>query len=257
MRYAVGFSVYYWDAFVGRQYARVRERVRADDLFVLVDATSGAGPSVPARNQIAVTRSDIRRLVGEVPRPTGHVGLDNVIWYNLDLLGYRLFEAEPDYDYALVLDYDALLNVDLDAVMEAVRRDDADFVAEPAADLGSWSWTFLHAALYPGPKLKSAFVAATIVSKRASMYLRMRRRLLALDHARGDLAVWPFCEAFMPSELAHAGFRVMDLARYADTSRFRWRPVQVEAEIMAAAPLGFIHPVRPQDDGAALYRRIT
>ncbi|MFX6555903.1 hypothetical protein ABTG71_19780, partial [Acinetobacter baumannii] len=74
-----------------------------------------------------------------------------------------------------------------------------------------------------------------------------------LEWEQGRRDLWPFCEAFMPSELARAGFRCGELGEYADLSRFRWRPVIPEAELAAGLPPGILHPVRPHGEAEARY----
>lgn len=256
MRYAVAFTCFSWDAFVARQYARIRPLVPRGDLHVVADETRGPVAGLPqGLGRVAITPGLIDRLVGPIPSQSGFVGLDSVVWWNLDLATYAVFDAHPGYGHCLAVDYDVCVNVDLGRVMHRVQQDRLDFVAHSHPDMEVWSWAEPHRGLYPGGALRGALVAATILSRPAASFLLARRRIHALERLRGGRDVWPFCEAFMPSELARAGFRCAELGDLADVSRFRWRPVFPEAEIAAGIPPGFTHPVRPHGDAEARYAR--
>jgi hypothetical protein len=254
MRYAVAFIAHYWDAFVARQHARVLPLVPRGDLHVVTDETRGPVTGLPPQlSRVAITPERIGNLVGDIPREKGIVGLDSVVWYNLDIATAALFAAHPGYAYCVAMDYDVCLNLDLGRLMQRVQNEGLDFVGHSHPDIDAWSWAPPHRARYPGGELRGALVAVTIMSRRAASFLLARRRIDALEYAQGKTAFWPFCEAFMPSELARAGFRCGELGDYADVSRMRWRPVFPEAELEAGIPPGITHPVRPHGDADARY----
>lgn len=131
--------------------------------------------------------------------------------------------------------------------MHAVDSARLDLVCRSHPDMRNWSWAALHQAQY-GQDLRGALVAACILSKPAACFLRARRRVLALHRQLGSNAFWPFCEAFIPTELARAGFRCGEFATFTDVTRYRWRPVIPESELRAGIPNGILHPVRPDGD---------
>lgn len=246
MRYAIAFTTYAWSSFVARQHARLKARSGSAPLIVVADATRGELQIPPEIPSIAVRHADIRRLVGGIPRERGVVGPNDILWWNLDVHLYAVFERFPDIDVCLAADFDACLNLDVDRFVRDVAGQALDLVAHPHSNLGGWSWAEPHRAVYPAGELRACMLAVTVLSRRGAAHLLERRRALAAAHGRGELPFWPFCEAFVPTELARAGFACGELSGFGSVRRYRWRPAHIERDIDAAMPDGFVHPVRPR-----------
>ncbi len=254
VRYAVGFVLHYWDPFVARQYGRLAPLVPPGDLWAITDETGGPVADVPETlSRVPVTPERVGRLIGDVPRERGFIGLDGMLWWNIDIATYALFDAHPTYEHCLTMDYDVCLNVDLGRLMQRVQNERLDLVCHSHADMETWSWARPHRDIYPGDELRGALAAVMILSRPAASFLVARRRLAALEYRQGKRSFWPFGEAFVPSELARAGFRCAELGDFVDLTHFRWRPIVPEAVLAAGIPRGATHPVRPHADGEALY----
>lgn len=253
MSYAIVFTTYAWDDFVARQYERLRARCLDADLFIMLDAIDQPPIPVPHGRVLSLDRAGVGRLLGEgaCTVETGPWGSPRTLWWNLDYYLYAFFDAHPEYDYCLMLDFDAWIDLDVDALVSAVAARGVAFVAEPHRDMARWAWTALHEPTYPRDIIHGALLAVTIVSRNAARYLRGRRAAMAGERRAGRVPFWPFCEAFVATELAAVGFRVAALSAFGDTTRYGWHPAQAEARMVELAPRGFIHPVRPvQDPGA-------
>lgn len=259
MRSAILFTTYAWDGFVARQYERLRLRAPPGDLFAIADETRGPIGSCPVGGLIRVAPADVQELVGAVGYvESGPWGRRPLLWWNLDYLAYHFFRQQPAYDYCLALDFDAAVNLHLGALLAAVASRRLDLVAALRDDLASWSWSTPHHAVYPPGVLRGASLAIAIISRRAATYLARRRAEMAREYRAGRLAFWPFCEAFVPTELAAIGFRMAPLSDFGDTTHYRWRPAHREADVLASMPAGFVHPIRPEpdEDVAAPYRAV-
>ena len=62
----------------------------------------------------------------------------------------------------------------------------------------------------------------------------------------GRQASWPFCEGFVPTELALAGFVCRELSEFGDTSAYDHWPPYLEADAGLLAGHTFVHPVLDQ-----------
>ena len=257
MRYAVLFTTYVWDDFVARQYAHLKQRVAGGDLFVMIDESAHKVPPLPIPNVIRTSQADIAiRCKLPALRNTTYKR-KNPLWWNVDYLTYRFFTEHADYDYCVTLDYDARLNIDIDQLVTSVATENYDFVALPVAnDLKDWAWQSFHKQIYGEDKLYASLLCAMVISKNAAQYLLLQRRKDAADYARNKISFWPFCEAFVPTQLARGGFRIGNLSQFTTTSRLGWHKVWCEDDRASVDADGIIHPVmnRPRFLKAILHR---
>jgi hypothetical protein len=132
-KFAVILTTYGWDDFVKRQYARMCERVGSGTLFVLADETHGALGPIEAEHVVRVTEADVLKL--------GYANVHNrsLFWHNLDYLTYFFQTKYPDFDYYVTMDYDALINTDIDKLLAKLAVNGVDFSGCPvAATLDRW-----------------------------------------------------------------------------------------------------------------------
>ena len=121
MTYAVLFKIYFLDSFVVRQLERLKARIAQGDLYVIVDETKG--PIDPPIGQIPHNRI-IRSSEDDMIR-RGFVDADPhsaMFWHSADYSLYPLFEDHPPYDYYVSVEYDAVINADLDEIVAGWRR---------------------------------------------------------------------------------------------------------------------------------------
>jgi hypothetical protein len=245
MSYAVLFTTYAWDDFVARQYERITQRVQGGDVYVMADESRGPLNGLPSDRVIRTTQQEILRHGGRTAFiENGDWEVKAPLWWNLDFLTYRFFDEHQEYDYCLTMDFDACVNLDVDSLIKKVEAAGYDFVAMPACEkIDDWYWRQPHEATYPRADLHAHMLCVHIISRRASNYLGQRRREMAADYKAGKLKFWPFCEAFMPTELHRAGFRVGTLAEFGDVEDLGWEKVYNEKDIIPAMKAGFVHPV--------------
>ncbi len=237
VRYAAVMSTNSWDPFVESQFHRTAANVKAGDAFILADETAGPLAVPPRYPCVVADEASVRRL----GLPTHYER--TLFCYNVDYLYYSFFLRHPGYDYYVFFDYPAVADLDLDAVIAAVDRDGIDLAAEPVAGaMNDWVYAERHAALYPPGVLRGVALPLAILSKAALAFLLQRRLELAHAFAKGSVS-WPFCEAFVPSELVRAGFRVAPLSAFGSTAAFAWWPPVLDSALPAEREPGFIHPL--------------
>ena len=237
VRYAAVMSTNRWDPFVENQFHRTAANAKAGDAFIVADETAGPVAVPPRYARVAADEASVRRLGLPVHYER------TLFCYNLDYLYYSFFLQHPGYDYYVFFDYPVLADLDLDALIATVDRDGIDLVAEPVAGaIDDWVYAERHRALYPPGDLRGVALPLAILSKAALAFLLQRRLEMGRAFAEGGTS-WPFCEAFVPSELTRAGFRVAPLSAYGSTAAYAWWPPLLDTALPAERRPGFIHPL--------------
>jgi hypothetical protein len=238
MRTAILFKTHFWDDFTRRQLARLQANTRDADIIICVDETGGTVGPIDA--PLVLRTTDRQLLAMGLPDARTHGSL---LWFSIDYLHCYVFQHYPDYDYYLALEYDAVINLDVDAFVAAAAADGADFVGFPMrTPIRQWAWAALHAPIY-GADLRAYLSCIALFSNRAMQLLMDRRLSMARDFRTGSLAFWPYTEAFIPSELQIAGYRLRSLTDYGATDHYDWWPPVHEADLASLADQGFVHPV--------------
>jgi hypothetical protein len=236
-RYAVLFRTHVWDAFVARQYDRLKLRVGRGDLYVLLDATSGA--VVPDGLPVVSHTNATIEALGLAPAGGG-----NMLWYNGDYPLYFFHAQHPEYDYYLMTEYDVSMNIDLDALIDRASQAGVDLVSltkgEPVSD---WPHAASCRDVYPPNVVQKRLICLAVFSNAAVVHLFERRRILSGEIRAEAIRHWPFCESFIPTELAVSGFRLMELSDLGTTGRYDWWPPVLEDDLPDLAEQDFIHPV--------------
>ncbi len=239
--YAVVFRTHFWDDFTRRQLDRLKRRTTAD-IFVLVDETKGPVAGVEHDRVIRVT--------GELVLKAGYAaaGEGALLWFNGDYPLYHFRTLQPTYHYYLQLEYDVVLNLDLDGLMAQVAEDQADLVALTKGDPPSqWYWRRTLLEAYEADEIRFQLICVSIFSGRALDHLSRRRLALSDDYSAGRLSTWPFCEGFIATEMARSDLKVRELSAYGPTDGYDFWPPFVEADLDGLANLPFIHPVLDRD----------
>jgi hypothetical protein len=104
-------------------------------------------------------------------------------------------------------------------------------------------WTRFHLQTYERAVLAGSLNCISLTSARA-MALLARRRMEMADEARnGRVAFWPGNEVFIATEIGRAGYKMIPLDTFGDTSRYEWHPPILEDDLPASGGMMFLHPV--------------
>ncbi len=241
-RVAIVFRTHFWDEFAARQFERLTRNVKSGDIYVLVDETNGPVKGVQHDKIVRMTESDVLAL--GFPR----AGEGNLLWFNGDYPLYFFMREQGFYDYYVLLEYDVALNVEVDSLVRRVAADGIDFVGltkgEPVRE---WPWLDTCRDAYPLDDIQYKLICLSVYSARAVRWLAARRLELAAQLRDGAISSWPFCEGFIATEMATAGFATAELADFVDTETYDFWPPYVEADLPEMSDRPLIHPVLDQD----------
>ena len=171
-------------------------------------------------------------------------GAGELLWYNVDYALYFFMQQKPDYDYYLLFEYDVVVNMPLDALIEAIAASGTDLVGlTEAQPISEWRYLSSCEGIYPRAEVRKMLFPLGVFSKRMVKQLSERRLSLSRQLAAGEIAQWPHCEAFMTTEAARAGFRIEEFAAYGSTEKFSFAPAYLEQDLAMLSAESFIHPV--------------
>ena len=238
-RYALVLKTHFWDQYTQRQFDRLRGQCLDSDIYIQVDDSNG---------RIEGIEHD--KIMRFTTHQTVEMGLPSdsrngpVLWYNGDYPMYSFYQAYPQYESYLFLEYDVATTVDLDRMVRTAEADQVDFVAQfRDAPIEDWYWTERHQALYAPEQMKETLFCLCYVSRRALQFLYRRRLDMAALLTDGRLPMWPFCEVFLGAELSAAGFKLRDLSAYGNTSDYDHWPPYRENDLASIPGNAFMHPV--------------
>ena len=164
------------------------KRVGRGDMFVLADETWETFDTSPYRK--ISHNVDFAAMGLDV----GYPAKESYLWYNGDFPLYKAVINFPMYDYYCMVDYDALINHPLDALIDKMDSDQIEFVGyrlrgapEPIARnvRGHFRNT------------NSLLPCILIASHRVVKYLYQTRRRIAEVYRDHKELGWPFIEGFL------------------------------------------------------------
>ena len=239
VRYAVLMKVHYWDDFAERRLQHLLRKVRSGAVYVFVDETRSAVGQIAHNHVIRATERDIERLK-IVLHPRG-----DLFWYNVDYPLYLSYLENNSYDYYLMCEHDAVINIDVDEFIEIAERDRVDYVGSPSPeDFSSWYWRGTCDGVYPQSfTLYNWINCISLHSRRSVEFLLERRQSLALRFEAGEIRNWPFSEAFIPTEMQNNGFVVRKLSDFGKAEKYAWWPPILEIDLPMLQDQAFLHPV--------------
>jgi hypothetical protein len=237
--FAVLFKTHAWDEFIARQYTRYCDAVGRDRVFVFLDETAGPITGAPLKNVLRGTNDDLFAIGLGRRYERG-----SLLWWNTDYPHYLFAARHPGFDYTLCVEYDTCCLGDVAAFVEAAAAQGADLVTLPTrTPLDQWMWTRFHLQTYERAVLAGSLNCISLISARA-MALLARRRVEMADEARnGRVAFWPGNEVFIATEIGRAGYKMIPLNTFGDTSRYEWHPPILEDDLPASGGMMFLHPV--------------
>lgn len=235
-RFAVVFRTYAWDGFVARQLERCRTVSAGGDLFLSVDASRGSVPP-DAHDRIFGTTDAALLALGLPDR----FKQGSLVWWNNDYPQVAFAEAHPDYDWYVFVEYDSVIRTPLAPVLAAVAAAGIDMVAEPVAGpLERWFWWPHTRLAYEAERIRATINCVSILSRRALAHLLARRVAMGRDPS---VRHWPISEAFVATEIEHAGLSFAPLSAFGDITRYDWFPPVLEDDLAAIGGATFVHPV--------------
>lgn len=236
-RYAVAFRTHIWDDYVARQYRRLAARIKSGDLFVLLDETNGRIP-VSGGAVVSHTQDSVKAL------GLADAGTGNMLWYNGDYPLYAFYHHHPDYAHYVMVEYDVAVHGDVDAMIAHVAREGIGFVGLTKGEsVAEWPHTASCLDAYAVEDVKKRLFCFAIFSRDAVRRLFERRLSLSRDLAEGRIQRWPFCEGYIPTELARSGFKLAELSELGTTDLYDWRPAFPETDLGELKRHTFVHPV--------------
>lgn len=235
-RYAVLMKVHYWDEFAERRLRHLLSKVGTGDVYIFVDETNGPVGQVTHDRIIRATERDMEKLGLPVYLP-GYV-----FWYNTDYPLYYFYLKNNFYDYYLMCEHDAVVNIDVDEFVQTAERERVDYVGFPLAKT-HWPLGTCDGVYPESFTLHQWLSCISLYSRRSIEFLLDRRRILARRYESGEIANWPNNEAFIPTEMHNNGFVVRKLGDFGKVDRYDWWPPSHENDLPLLQEQGFLHPV--------------
>jgi hypothetical protein len=238
-RYAVLLKVHYWNDFTERRLRHLLSKVGSGDVHIFVDETHGPVGPIAHDRVIRATENDMTELAVVLNPPGG------VFWYSVDYPLYYFYLRNRSYDYYLMCEHDAVLNIDIDEFVQMADRDRVDYVGFPLAETG-WALHTAEGAYPKSFKLYQWINCISLHSKRSLEFLLERRQVLARRYTTGEIPNWPNNEAFIPTEMHNNGFVVRELGDYGKIEKYNWWPPTNEDDLPLLQDQAFLHPVLDQ-----------
>ncbi len=237
-RYAVIFRTHFWDDFARRQLARLTARVKHGRVYVLVDETRGRVEGIDYDHVVRMTEQDALDM------GLARAGFGSLLWYNGDYPLYYFAKTCPGYEYYLQVEYDAVLNTDIDELMRRVAADDVHFVAtDNLGEASDWVWLSSCLDYYRPDEVRNKLICISIFSGQA-LELLAQRRINQSERFHADTeTAWPMCEGFVASEMERSSLRCADLSRYGSIDALKWWPPNLESELPEFNGQPFVHPI--------------
>jgi hypothetical protein len=242
-RHAILFKTHFWDGFTRRQLDRLKSMTKASDIYVIVDETRGkVGPIEHDR----VIRTNENQLVqlGFADAATDK----SLFWYNTDYPLYAFFTDNENYDFYSMIEYDVKINRNIDEIVVNMADGGVDYLGFPLrTPFQDWPWFEMHVPLYGRDNIMVYLSCLAIFSNRAVRLLRDRRQEMTRQFNAHELAFWANSEAFIPTEINLAGFKLASLSDFGPTSAYDWWPPTYETDADDLGSEAFVHPVLEGD----------
>ena len=235
-RYAVLLKIHYWNDFAERRLQHLVSKAVNGDIYIFVDETHGPVGAIPHDRVIRATEHDMAEL-DVLLHPPG-----SVFWYNVDYPLYYFFRRNRSYDYYLVCEHDAVLNIGIDEFVQSADRDRVDYVGFPSSELG-WPLQTSEGAYPKSFKLYQWLNCISLHSRRSVEFLLERRQILTRRYAAGEIPNWPNNELFIPTEMHNNDFVARELRTFGKVERYNWWPPTFENDLPVLQDQAFLHPV--------------
>ncbi len=241
-RYAVIFRTHFWDDFAQRQFDRLLLQVSSGHVYILVDETNGVVEGIKHDRVVRLTEQNVLDM--GLPR----AGTGNLLWFNGDYPLYYFLKDHGSYSYYLQLEYDVVLNTDVDHLVSRAAADAVDFVGLTKGEpVHEWAWLHTTEGVYDPRGVRCKLICLSLFSHRALQALETRRLAMAEQLHDAIITTWPFCEGFIATEMEADGFISVELSDYTDTAAYDTWPPFVESDLPTMTGHPIIHPVLDQE----------
>lgn len=236
--------LHFWDEGVARALSRLSS-AWGGEVGLAADQTRPFAIPVSAP-RFDHSRQRFERL-GLPLRPTR----DSALWHNGDYVLYDLM-LRTEYDYIILAEYDLAVNCDLRALAHRAAESGVYLVIDGFMPRQPERWVWARAQAdwdaferpgAPERPVYGSFFPFVLISRRAALWLFARRIVNGRAAERVADPPWPFCESFVPTELAAADFSDRALSEAApgpillsDRDFHSW-------SVAETSDLAFIHPV--------------
>jgi hypothetical protein len=234
MRYVAAFRTYAWDEDIAELARRFFVATPGSRQVVLADETLGP-IDIPGYEKISHTTDTA--CPGLPNHPPG-----KSLWYNVDYGIYYLQRELPEFDYYLLSESDLAVNVSLEEMVRFAFDRRIDMIAH-GVEPSTPDWFWHHHGLVLSEKPWRSLLFFMMLSRRAIHYLLEERMRLAVHFDSGDLGLWPFCEAFVPTALKSKGMRVAKVSAFVTTEDLNFRPWLSLHDSRANRPGSLAHSV--------------
>ncbi|HTR16179.1 MAG TPA: hypothetical protein VMI52_04000 [Acetobacteraceae bacterium] len=236
--YAVLCKTFFQNRFVARRLRDLSARATGGDFYVIHDSTRQCAQFGPDTRVVHARETDLIEA-GFANYPAG-----NLFWYNADYPLYRFFDRYPDYDYYVMVEFDAVATRGLDTLVRQAAAEGTDFIGQPIdTPVGEWKWLESCDGLYARHEVKPYLLCVSLFSHRAVRLLRDRRLELSRAYRARQTTSWPIAEAFVGTELHRDGMAVRHLDAYGRLGRYDVWPPYHELQLSGLSGQLFIHPV--------------
>ena len=234
VRFAVVFKTYGWDAFIERRARACADEVGHGDFFISVDETNGRVGPIPFPRVISTSNAEL--TASGLP---DRFEEGSLLWWNPDYVHYQFRAKEPNYDFYIFVEYDAVVYGGFGNMVAKAAAERIDFVGLPIrTEKRDWYWSLFLEQTYELAELEGVLICVSLFSARALDLLNRRRREMA-----GKCPYWPSSEGFLLTEVRKAGFRFASLAEFGDVSSYDWSPPMLEQSLIDRDGMAFLHPV--------------
>jgi hypothetical protein len=236
MQFAVIFKTVVLDAFVRRQFARLLHAAGNSDVYLLVDETNGPAGETEHRKVIRYTEADLLAH-GFSPLSQGAL-----FWYNADYPLYHFQALHPEYDVVVMVEYDAVVQLDISALARDFYAAGLDFIGQPIEKpLDKYWWTGSMTRFYDRAQIRPFLICFAVFSARAIRHLAACR--LEQGQAEVTVSQWPVGECFVGTALSAGDFRIRRLGDIGKLTRYDWWPPTHEVELADRRDDMVLHPV--------------
>lgn len=234
--YAVIFKAVALDRFVERQFARLCLAAGSGDVYLMLDETNGPAGATDYARVIRFKEDDL------TSRGFSANAQGSLFWYNADYPLYHFQHLHPEYDVIVMVEYDAVVQINLGTLVQSFCDAGLDFIAQPITKpLETYWWTPSMSQFYQPEQIRPFLICFAVFSSRAVRHLAACR----LAQGSEDVTVerWPVGECFVGTELSLWHFQIQNLSASGQLTHYDWWPPVHESELPDRAQDVVLHPV--------------
>lgn len=199
--------VHVWDE-ACEMIAKSLEASTSREIVVVADETNGPVAVPPRFRKISHSLETFEEQgLPLFPTP------QRTMWWNGDYVLFQLLDA-LDSDYVFMFEGDCAVRGPLDPVIDQLVAEGIDYAAHDFQERDPHFYFYRTTAPHFGPIVYSGIFYAVWIERGAIASLRAERLRMKERREKGELRRWAFCEAFVATHLALAGFRCAPLENF-------------------------------------------